>query len=72
MNEENAIHKTEPKTKLLLLIALGIMLIGLTICNAPIIYSQPSPDAEIAEADGEAGEEEADDEEVDEDKMKQK
>ena len=46
LNEEIAIHKIEPKTKLFLLAALGIKLIGITISNAPITYSEPSPDGE--------------------------
>jgi len=37
---EAAIHKIEPKTMLWLLAALGIMLIGLTITNSPIGYTQ--------------------------------
>jgi hypothetical protein len=46
LNEEITIHMTEPKTMLLLLASLGIMLIVLTISNAHIIYSEPSPDGE--------------------------
>jgi hypothetical protein len=59
MNDPSANQKTEPQKRLLLQVALGIMLIGLTISNAHIIYSQPDPDVEVEED----GEEEVDDEE---------
>jgi hypothetical protein len=39
-NEETSTHKSDPNLMLLLLTALGIMLIGLTITNTPIVYSE--------------------------------
>ena len=44
--EQNAIHKRPPKNRLLILVALGFLLIGLTITNIPIVYSQSSSDTE--------------------------
>jgi len=64
------INKTVPRTMLLLLAALGIMLIGLTITNVPIVYSPLSvygddEDDESNDEDDESNDE--DDESNDED-----
>ena len=55
--EKNAIHKTTPKIKLLILAVLGFLLIGLTITNVPVVYSNSSSDIE----DGEGEQEESSD-----------
>ncbi len=44
LNEATPIHNTVPRVILLLLTALGIVLVGLTITNVPIVYSEESSD----------------------------
>ena len=62
--EKNAIHKTLQKNKLLILAALGFLLIGLTITNLPVVYSNSSSDIEDGvEEDSSDEEEDSSDEE---------
>src|SRR5262245_15548564 len=56
MNNDSDYHVIEPKARFFLLVLLGIMSIGLTIYDAPRIYSQPDPD-EVDETDGEEADE---------------
>jgi len=63
--EKNAIHKTLQKNKLLILAALGFLLIGLTITNLPVVYSNSSSDIEdgVEEESSDEEEESSDEEE---------
>ena len=63
--EKNAIHKTLQKNKLLILAALGFLLIGLTITNLPVVYSNSSSDIEdgVEEESSDEEEESSDGEE---------
>jgi hypothetical protein len=57
-SKEGAIHKIEPRIMLWLLATLGIMLIGLTLSNFPIVYSQLlvyGEDGDDGSGDGEDG-----------------